>query len=141
MGMIKKIGLILLLGFTLRAGAQDKGLETKLLETSFSDLRPAAKKLRKITMFKKQISYFNPLSYAGAALLFVYQNLISEQIQADCMYQVSCSEYTKRSIENKGLVIGTLMGFNQLSECFSGAQYEHRTSSIHQHKIDNRVEH
>ena len=90
--------------------------------------------------FKHRASYFNPLSYAGAGLLFIYQNVFSEQIQADCTYMVSCSQYTKLCIERHGILKGTLMGFNQLSECFPAARYEHPVTSTHLNKIDNRFE-
>lgn len=83
-------------------------------------------------------SRFNPFVYVGAALLFVYQNVLSEQIQARCMYQVSCSQYTKLSIQKKGFFKGTLLGFNQISECFPGVLKEHSDYCIDQDdKINN----
>jgi putative component of membrane protein insertase Oxa1/YidC/SpoIIIJ protein YidD len=87
---------------------------------------------------KKLIQQLNPFLYVGAGLLFIYQNIISEQIQASCMYQVSCSEYTKKSIEKNGFLKGTLLGFHQLSNCFQGVIYEHPPFMINEDgKINN----
>jgi len=83
----------------------------------------------------------NPFLYIGATLLYFYQNVISEQIQANCMYKISCSEYTKKSIEKNGFVKGTLSGFHQLSNCFQGAIYEHPVYMINENgKINNLID-
>jgi putative component of membrane protein insertase Oxa1/YidC/SpoIIIJ protein YidD len=56
-----------------------------------------------------------------AELMYLYQNIFSEQISAACMYEISCSEYTKRQIEDKGLILGSIKGFHQLMHCTHGA--------------------
>ena len=82
----------------------------------------------------------NPMLYIGASLLYFYQNVISEQIQANCVYEISCSEYTKKSIEKNGFIKGTLSGFHQLSNCFQGAIYEHPVYMINENgKINNSI--
>lgn len=60
---------------------------------------------------------YNPIGYLGTGALFVYQNIISEQIQASCSYQISCSEFTKQCIHNYGFLKGTFIGLNQLLSC------------------------
>lgn len=64
-----------------------------------------------------EASQWNPLTYVAASAMFVYQRVLSEQISADCMYETSCSEFTKKSIERHGLFSGTLIGLHQLSHC------------------------
>lgn len=59
----------------------------------------------------------NPLTYMAGSLLFVYQNVVSEQISASCNYEISCSEYTKQCIGRYGLIKGTLFGLHQLNCC------------------------
>ncbi len=127
---------------TCAVRAQDKtGTSALILHATFDqwhELKPAK---RKLMAFKKRASYFNPFNYLSAGLLFTYQNVFSEQIQADCNYQVSCSEYTKKCIERTGFVSGTLTGFNQWTECFSGALYEHPPVFRNNHnKIINTAE-
>jgi uncharacterized protein len=59
----------------------------------------------------------NPFLYLAAGSMFFYQSIISEQISADCMYEISCSEYTKRAIEREGFLKGMLIGLHQLHCC------------------------
>ena len=100
-------------------------LQQKLLKASFDTTLHQKTKARKLVSPKNDIAKINPLFYLGGTLLFLYQNVFSEQIQAQCAYQISCSEYTKLSIQKKGLLFGTLSGFNQLSECFPYIQHDH----------------
>lgn len=60
---------------------------------------------------------YNPLIYLASGLLFVYQNIFSEQISADCTYETSCSEYTKKSVAKHGFIKGSIRGIHQLSCC------------------------
>jgi putative component of membrane protein insertase Oxa1/YidC/SpoIIIJ protein YidD len=135
---------ILLLSFLLELSLfsqeDSKNVNEKLIQVSFdySQAKPA----KKINFFfKKRRSYLNPLNYLGIAALYIYQNTFSEQIQANCNYEVSCSEYTKLTIQASGFFIGTLKGFNQLSECTPNARYEHPLLYINNEgKIINRLE-
>jgi putative component of membrane protein insertase Oxa1/YidC/SpoIIIJ protein YidD len=71
------------------------------------------------------LAKWNPLGYISAGMMFLYQRVLSEQIQANCMYQITCSEYAKKQIEKKGLLLGMLDGCNQLTNCFMGVQYQY----------------
>jgi uncharacterized protein len=83
----------------------------------------------------------NPLTYIAAGLLFFYQNLLSEQISANCTYQMSCSEYTKKCIERYGIVKGTLIGLHQLSCCVPNISVDHCEHKISEnYKIINIIE-
>ena len=104
---------------------EDNSINAKIINVSFDSTAKNKPEIRKLLSFKKKYSYFNPLNYLGVGILYVYQNIFSEQIQASCNYQLSCSEYTKLSIQRSGFFIGTLKGFNQLSECAPTAIYEH----------------
>ncbi len=67
----------------------------------------------------------NPLTYLATGLMYVYQNVFSEQISASCSYEVSCSEMTKKAIEKYGLIKGCLIGIHQLSSCIPGVRHQH----------------
>ncbi len=84
-------------------------------------LRPANERL---------IQKINPLRYLATGLMFVYQNLFSEQISSNCTYQVSCSEMTKKSIERDGLIKGTLIGLHQLTNCSTSILHDHEEFEI-----------
>jgi putative component of membrane protein insertase Oxa1/YidC/SpoIIIJ protein YidD len=137
-----EITLLLILQFSHNVyGQSNITINEKIVSVSFADTFEKKLPKKKLMAFVNKQSYFNPLNYLGAGLLFVYQNVISEQIQADCCYEISCSQYTKLSIERYGSLIGILNGFNQWSECFNAAIYEHppvyRNSN---HKIVNHFE-
>lgn len=92
---------------------------------------------RKVLSLKNKgiISKINPVTYISAGLLFVYQRLISEQIQAECMYVTSCSSYTKFQIEKNGFR-GFLLGINQLNNCGPFALYDYPSCKI---SPENRI--
>jgi putative component of membrane protein insertase Oxa1/YidC/SpoIIIJ protein YidD len=99
------------------------------------------KSKRKLLHFESKAAYYNPLNYIGAGLLYIYQNLLSEQIQARCSYETSCSQYTKLSIQRNGFIKGTLSGFNQLSECFPSVATEHNRQYINREgKVINCID-
>ncbi|MCC6372264.1 MAG: membrane protein insertion efficiency factor YidD [Bacteroidia bacterium] len=137
--MCQKLLLIFFLASLLGRG-QDRPVNDELLKVSFEPYKIEKTKTRKLLRFKKKYAAYNPLNYAGAGLLYLYQNLVSEQIQANCSYQISCSEYTKLCIQHHGFIIGTLRGFNQLSECHPGAIYEHPQLFINGNKIINGLD-
>jgi putative component of membrane protein insertase Oxa1/YidC/SpoIIIJ protein YidD len=79
---------------------------------------------------KSRVSQFNPLVYLAASALFIYQNVFSEQISASCMYEISCSEITKKAIEKYGLIKGIFIGLHQLSNCSKGMERDHEPQMI-----------
>jgi putative component of membrane protein insertase Oxa1/YidC/SpoIIIJ protein YidD len=130
---------LILAPFLVFSQESGSSINEQLISVSF-ETKTEAKKAP-FLHFKKTSSYFNPFIYLGAGMLFVYQNIFSEQIQADCAYEISCSEFTKRSIHKHGFFKGTLRGFNQLSECSPTALYEHEPVNVNgRQKIINRLE-
>ncbi|MFM9986210.1 MAG: membrane protein insertion efficiency factor YidD [Flavobacteriales bacterium] len=94
-------------------------------------------KIRKVKGAKR----YNPLLYISSGLVYVYQNIFSEQIQADCNYQLSCSSYTKGCIERHGFFVGLMMGLDQLSSCFEGVKTQYPEYKItSKDLIDNSIE-
>ena len=65
----------------------------------------------------KKNSLYSPLFILGKMAMYGYQNIISPQLFKDCPYEVTCSNYCKIAIENKGLFKGVLIGANRLLRC------------------------
>jgi putative component of membrane protein insertase Oxa1/YidC/SpoIIIJ protein YidD len=109
------------------SGLSQHNLNDEIVKVSLEDYKHKEPVKRKILNLKnaKFITKINPLTYISVALIFVYQNVFSEQISATCTYEVSCSEFTKKSIEKHGLIKGGLIGFHQLSNCIPGIRYEY----------------
>lgn len=53
----------------------------------------------------------------GNALLTVYQKHISALIAADCLYSLSCSRYSRESINKYGFARGVLLTADRLTRC------------------------
>ena len=97
---------------------------------------------RKILSFENKhfIAKLNPIKYLSAGILFFYQRVLSEQIQANCMYYTSCSGFTKSQIEINGFR-GFLLGINQLNNCFDGIIYDYQVYQISLNsKVINPIE-
>jgi putative component of membrane protein insertase Oxa1/YidC/SpoIIIJ protein YidD len=136
---------LLALFMTLGLAAQEKpgDLNSLLVDKTFSYYNIPQKNHRKFVSLKnkKTIAKINPITYVGAGLLFFYQNILSEQIQANCNYEISCSNYTKLCIEHYGFIKGSLQGLHQLSNCFPSSLDECARYKITGNlKIDNQIE-
>ena len=129
---MKFFAIFLALLFVKPVHSQNNGssdnLRHSLLQNFYADYKAPEK--RKILSLKNKhlITKLNPLTYISAGLLFFYQRIVSEQIQANCMYQTSCSNFTKFEIEKNGFR-GFLLGINQLDNCFQGIEYDYQPRS------------
>lgn len=103
--------------------AQKSDLKSQLLESyiNSSTPKPPNQKRRLMYLNEKGVERIGLVKAGFSGLMYLYQNIISEQINAACMYEISCSEYTKRQIEKNGLIIGSVKGFHQLMHCTHGA--------------------
>ncbi len=113
------------IAFTLcnMARSQTIGLTQAVLDRNFLEYQPHPNPSRKIISFKNKslLAKINPLNYVAAGLLYFYQAILSEQIQANCVYEISCSGYTKLCINKYGFIIGSAKGIHQLTNCFPSA--------------------
>lgn len=124
--------------------AQNTGnLNQALVSNTFNQYYFNEAPKRKILSFKnkKLLAKINPINYLSAGMLFFYQRILSEQIQAACMYEISCSNYTKAAIEKHGLIKGSLIGLNQLNGCFPAIIYDFPDHKVNKnYKVINRLE-
>jgi putative component of membrane protein insertase Oxa1/YidC/SpoIIIJ protein YidD len=118
-------GILIIFHLVLSAHAQLNMLSRKLVNSSFAPEKTAYSPKKASLPVLQRTPRHNPLAHVGIGFLFIYQHVFSEQFQASCIYEVSCSEYTKLCIRRSGLIGGMLKGFNQLTECMNGALYEH----------------
>ncbi len=108
----------MIVGFAQKLNAQN----TTFLDSLFSS--EAEVKSRPFVTPKNK---YNPIGYLSTAALFIYQNVVSEQIQAQCTYQKSCSEFTKLAIHDYGFLKGTFIGLNQLLSCLPSLKFQTHT--------------
>ncbi len=83
-----------------------------------------------------------PFLFGSKILISTYQNVISEQIQAGCSYEISCSEFIKKEVSEQGLIKGILFGLNQYTNCVPNNYKHHFEHAIsNKLKIQNKLYH
>ena len=55
---------------------------------------------------KSWLKKYNPISLSFGSLLYLYQNVLSQQFSADCLYHPTCSDFSKDAIREYGLIKG-----------------------------------
>lgn len=69
---------------------------------------------------KKAVAKLNPFRWLATGSMFFYQQVMSPQINAGCLYQRTCSNYSKAAISYFGLIRGILLTADRLTRCTSG---------------------
>ncbi len=59
----------------------------------------------------------NPVSLTFTGLMFVYQRYISPQLPSECLYETSCSHFSKNLISEHGLIRGIVFTADRLTRC------------------------
>lgn len=75
---------------------------------------------KRVYIFKDQPKTFgnsNPVSLIYGGTLYMYQNFISQHFSADCLYDPTCSDFSKQAVKEYGLFKGGLLSFDRLNRC------------------------
>jgi putative component of membrane protein insertase Oxa1/YidC/SpoIIIJ protein YidD len=99
-------------------------IDSMILENNFKIPQNGVQSKRDFIARGKTSSVINTIA---GGMIYFYQNVISEQIQASCSYEISCSQYLKLCIEKYGFIIGTFAGINQFGKC-AGSNYKNYSS-------------
>lgn len=136
--------LILLLIFsyqTVKSQNNDLVKDLKFVAKSIKidkqEIRPYIYKDEKNVLIK-----YNPISLFFGGMLFMYQNTITYQFSADCLYNPSCSEYSKQSIRQYGFVKGCFLSADRITRCnrISATGIHYLKINKHNHKCNDIVE-
>jgi putative component of membrane protein insertase Oxa1/YidC/SpoIIIJ protein YidD len=65
----------------------------------------------------KPILKYNPLFWALNGSLTMYQKVVSPQISAGCLYETSCSRFSRKAIHEFGIFKGVALTADRLSRC------------------------
>ena len=112
--------LVFLLFASLKGLAQQIDLKTdlQLIDSTMKQQMPHNHK--RAYIFKDQhktIKNCNPVSLLYGGTLYVYQNYISQHFSANCLYDPSCSDFSKQVVREFGLIKGGLLTFDRLNRC------------------------
>lgn len=65
----------------------------------------------------KPILKYNPVYWALNGSLTFYQKVISPQISAGCLYETSCSRFSRKALQEYGIIKGVALTADRLSRC------------------------
>lgn len=82
------------------------------------------------------IDKINPIKLTFGGLLYFYQTSLSKHFSADCLYEPSCSNFSKDVISHFGLIKGVFLTADRLSRCNRIAQ-----TSLHPLTINPETRH
>ena len=63
------------------------------------------------------IAQYNPVSLVLKGALLGYQKILSQQLARDCPYEISCSNFSKLSIREFGLLKGVFISADRILRC------------------------
>ncbi|MGD0710472.1 MAG: membrane protein insertion efficiency factor YidD [Bacteroidales bacterium] len=66
---------------------------------------------------KSFIAKYNPFSLLATSAMLFYQNVVSQQFFRHCLYERSCSNFSKQAINEFGLIKGIFMSADRLMRC------------------------
>jgi len=110
--------IVLSLGINSYAQHIDFMTDLEIINKNLSEKVPDP--YRRPYIYKDEASVLkkiNPVNIGFGGTLFVYQNLLSKQISAGCLYTPSCSEFSKNAIREYGLVKGIILSDDRIHRC------------------------
>jgi uncharacterized protein len=93
---------------------------------------------KKLTEYSYELDGINKRSHQkskrgiGNFMLTLYQKHISVLISADCIYEISCSRYSRLAINKYGFIKGVLITADRLTRCSAGASKDIPYSKFNQ---------
>ncbi len=106
--------LCFLLFFNFDAHSQNKAADLQLIATKQGHNHQEQQKIRKKVKFTQAV---NPVYWVYKGGLAVYQKHISPQLSTHCIYETSCSRFSRKLIDEHGLVKGLFLTCDRLSKC------------------------
>tara|TARA_B110000046_G_C12915356_1_gene364704 strand:+ start:360 stop:839 length:480 start_codon:yes stop_codon:yes gene_type:complete len=76
-----------------------------------------ARRPKFLKISKSAIINYNPITLTFSGALFIYQKVISPQLQSRCPYEISCSAFSFASIQEYGLFKGVALSADRLTRC------------------------
>lgn len=131
---VNSFGLVLFLLVSIAGHAQIIDLKADLMLADSLAKQKMPVSAQRVYIYKNQPKTFkncNPVSLVYGGSLYVYQNYFSQHLSASCLYDPSCSDFSKHAVKEFGLIKGTLLSFDRLSRCNRIA-----ATDLHIHEID-----
>ena len=90
---------------------------------------------------KNLLVKYNPVNLSFGGLMYIYQKFISPQIQAQCLFVPSCSEFSRQLYNEYGFLKGTFATADRLTRChrISATTINPVSINDHDHKVHESV--
>lgn len=134
--------LFLVLVVPLRAQEMDVPADLALISERSSQISVHDHRAFLFHDSKSILKKYNPLTLIAGSLLYTYQNLISQQLSASCLYHPSCSAFGKEAIEKYGFIKGFFLAADRVNRCnrISGMDIHPLRVDPHLHRASDPVE-
>jgi putative component of membrane protein insertase Oxa1/YidC/SpoIIIJ protein YidD len=112
--------IILFLFFCVAAEAQEDMYKSDLVQITRQLSKKASDPFKRPYIYQNETSLLkklNPIGVIFGSSLYLYQNLLSKHISANCLFTPGCSEFGKEAIAKAGLFTGTLLAIDRLNRC------------------------
>ncbi|MFN4234712.1 MAG: membrane protein insertion efficiency factor YidD [Bacteroidia bacterium] len=86
-------------------------------KVDFKDHRFDARTPKFLSTDKGILIKYNPVNLVLGSLLYIYQKVISPQLLSNCPYEISCSAFSKASIQEFGFIKGIPLTADRLTRC------------------------
>ncbi len=63
------------------------------------------------------IRKFNPLFWGLSGAMYIYQKFVSPQLPSECLYECSCSAFSRELVMEYGLIRGVIFTSDRLLRC------------------------
>lgn len=102
--------------------AQNRQTDIALLQTvtpgqPYRPQLPGNNKKAMKTRKRSAFARYNPFTLALTGSMYLYQNVLSAQMGRQCLYDLSCSNFSKQAITEFGLVKGVFLTADRLLRC------------------------
>jgi uncharacterized protein len=87
------------------------------------------------------IKKINPVNILFGGALYFYQNVLSKQISANCLYTPSCSEFSKNAIREYGVLKGGILSVDRVNRCdiFSATDFKNHKPDPITHRYPDPI--
>ena len=117
-GAVMVVVVIFLLGDSIKAQQIDLITDLNNINKKLSEKLPDPYKRPYIYKDEPSlIKKINPVNIMFGGALYFYQNIISKQISSGCLYNPSCSEFSKNAIREYGLTKGVILSADRVYRC------------------------
>lgn len=119
-----------IVAFPVFLRAQKQPEELQLISNHIQEHDALREQTRSVHLRKS----YNPLKSFLYLSLFFYQQIVSEQVSAECEFERSCSNYSIEAIKEFGLIKGVCLTADRLTRCNGQAQSETQSYLINHSK-------